>query len=271
MIEFLLDVVPWLAVAVLALFALGMMVSNRRSREIFDPQHVAHSLPLPLIDGVWQAHNSPATTLPSHGTNWLGQRYAIDIVGTEPGIGPTRVIDWRRYLWLEPPERFAGFGAPVIAPLRGVVVSAYSDAPDRLVCRSWLGLALFYATGLGNSLVSGLSGNPAGLSAMAGNHLILELDQGVYLALMHLQRGSLSVSPGDRVVPGQEIARLGNSGNTTQPHLHVQLMDSPEAKEALGVSFLFNSYEMLETGRWRQIENGMPETGALFQPCKQEA
>ena len=66
-----------------------------------------------------------------------------------------------------------------------------------------------------------------GLGAVAGNHLILALDQdGPFVLLAHLQKGSPLVEPGDDVSTGQPVAACGNSGNSTQPHLHIQIMDS---------------------------------------------
>ena len=44
----------------------------------------------------------------------------------------------------------------------------------------------------------------------------------------HLRQGSAPVAEGDRVVAGEVIGRLGNSGNTTEPHLHLQVQDSPD-------------------------------------------
>ncbi len=66
-----------------------------------------------------------------------------------------------------------------------------------------------------------------GPGRILGNHVVLDLGDEVYAALAHLRRGSVRVRPGDRVAAGQQLAACGNSGNSTEPHLHFQLMDHP--------------------------------------------
>jgi murein DD-endopeptidase MepM/ murein hydrolase activator NlpD len=68
---------------------------------------------------------------------------------------------------------------------------------------------------------------------------VLDLGDGVYAALAHLRRGSLRVRPGDRVAAGQQLAACGNSGNSTEPHLHFQLMDHPSVLLATGLPLRF--------------------------------
>ncbi|MEU0914165.1 M23 family metallopeptidase [Streptomyces althioticus] len=68
----------------------------------------------------------------------------------------------------------------------------------------------------------------------------------------HLRRGSLTVREGDRVHPGQVLAQVGNSGNSTEPHLHFQLMDGPDPDTARGIPFT-----------WRAI--GVPRNNEVFE------
>ena len=55
-----------------------------------------------------------------------------------------------------------------------------------------------------------------------GNNIVIDIGGGRYLLIGHLSPGSIQVKVGDQVKLGQPIAKVGNSGNTTQPHLHVQ-------------------------------------------------
>jgi hypothetical protein len=55
---------------------------------------------------------------------------------------------------------------------------------------------------------------------LAGNHVIVEC-KGVNVLLAHLMEGSIKVGEEDEVVEGQIIGQVGNSGNTSQPHLHI--------------------------------------------------
>lgn len=101
-------------------------------------------------------------------------------------------------------------------------------------------------------LVEGSIRELFGVHRILGNHLVLDLGEGTYAAYAHLQRGSLAVREGDRVQAGQLIARCGNSGNSTEPHLHFQLMDGPDPDTARGVPF-----------RWRGI--GVPRNQQVFE------
>jgi murein DD-endopeptidase MepM/ murein hydrolase activator NlpD len=68
-----------------------------------------------------------------------------------------------------------------------------------------------------------------GAGAIAGNYLIIALrDSGAFVALVHLRAGSVRVAVGEEVTTGQPIADCGNSGNSTQPHVHVQVMDNAD-------------------------------------------
>lgn len=60
-----------------------------------------------------------------------------------------------------------------------------------------------------------------------GNHVIIDIGDGKYLLYAHIKPGSIEVKEGQRVKSGQMIARLGNSGNTSAPHLHIQLQNVP--------------------------------------------
>ena len=65
-----------------------------------------------------------------------------------------------------------------------------------------------------------------------GNTVVLSLGSGEYAFLCHLMPGSMKVRPGDKVVRGQVLAKVGNSGNSTGPHLHFQLTDGPSISYA---------------------------------------
>jgi murein DD-endopeptidase MepM/ murein hydrolase activator NlpD len=65
------------------------------------------------------------------------------------------------------------------------------------------------------------------LKDAGGNHVIVDIGGGRYAFYAHLKPNSITVKEGERVRRGQVIARLGNSGNTTAPHLHFHVMDAP--------------------------------------------
>jgi hypothetical protein len=73
------------------------------------------------------------------------------------------------------------------------------------------------------SIQDGLENAPIGVLQKqnpAGNHVILEYDNNLIL-LAHMMKNSIFVSAGDMVSKGQPIGRVGNSGRSTGPHLHI--------------------------------------------------
>lgn len=89
---------------------------------------------------------------------------------------------------------------------------------------------------------------PITLETVAGNHIILDIGNGVYAFYAHLQPGSLRVKVGDRVKAGQVLALLGNSGNSTEPHLHFHLIDRNSPLGGEGLPFAYPSYSLLGKG-----------------------
>ena len=74
---------------------------------------------------------------------------------------------------------------------------------------------------------------------MAGNYVVIDHGNGEFSAYCHLQEGSVRVKPGDKVTKGSSIAKVGNTGNSGAPHLHFQLMDSPNFFTANGLPMMF--------------------------------
>jgi Peptidase family M23 len=179
----------------------------------------------PPVRGRWQVLNSPGTKVPSHGTNAYGQTYAFDLL-YEPHDGARPEP---RGLGLDRPERFPTFGQDVLAPADATVVSCSARMRDHR-CRARLPSYIFV-------WIEAYVRELFGVRFMFGNHLVLDLGDGVYAGYAHLQRGSVRVRPGDRVRAGEPVARAGNSGNTTEPHLHFQLMDHPKPMYAAGLPF----------------------------------
>lgn len=218
------------------------------------------TLALPFT-GRWLVRNSPARRVPSHGVDLLGERYAIDFVGVDERRRTAERRDWRTVLTTEPPERFVGYGRPILAPVDGVVVEAHDREIDHVARRSQLAL-LPYAVGQAARLRQGVH-------AIAGNHVTIALSNGVgFVALVHLRMGSLRVAAGTVVTTGQPLAECGNSGNSTQPHVHVQVMDSADLSVAQGVPVQFRDFNEWPRGsNRRQVRaSGIPGEGAVVEP-----
>lgn len=87
------------------------------------------------------------------------------------------------------------------------------------------GMVMAPGSGYVERIHDGVSDNPAGICNYAdnwGNYVMIRLDQGGWALLAHLQQGSILVSPGARVEVGAFIARIGNSGRSPTPHVHLQ-------------------------------------------------
>jgi hypothetical protein len=184
---------------------------------------------VPPVRGRWVAVNSPADHVPSHFVHAYGQTYAIDLVHQ-----PDEEIDWKGvHSWppARPPQAFVGFGQPVYAAADGVVAKKFDLLRDHWSRDSWPGLLYVFIEGNLRELV--------GPWFILGNHVVIDMGNGVYAAYAHLRRGSVRVKKGQRVTAGEQIAECGNSGNSSEPHLHFQLMDHPRALVAAGLPFAF--------------------------------
>ncbi|WP_346035485.1 M23 family metallopeptidase [Brevibacterium picturae] len=178
--------------------------------------------------GRWLVQNSPADRVPSHGTTLFATSYAIDFVPVD-GSGRSAPFTFGSLLRPEPPESFVGFGRPVLSPVAGTVVASHDTERDHFSYRGVpsIGYSLTQARRVGE-----------GWRALAGNHVMIRCDGGI-VSLCHLQHLSTRVRAGQHVEIGEEIGRCGNSGNSTEPHLHVQAIDRVDIEHAVATRIAF--------------------------------
>lgn len=183
--------------------------------------------------GRWLVQNSPDRRIPSHGTHLFGTTYAIDFVPVDDR-GRSAPRSWRSLISVEPPENFVGFGRPVLAPVAGTVVAVHDGEPDHEARRSQPALLAYALTQAGR-----VRQGPTGI---AGNHVVIALaPAGPFVLLAHLRSGSVSVRPGDPVRVGDIVGTCGNSGNSTEPHVHVQVTDSTDWATTRGLPITFRA------------------------------
>jgi Peptidase family M23 len=105
-------------------------------------------------------------------------------------------------------SQWFGYGQPVVAAAGGRVVKVRNDMPD---------------IPPGTSIAD----NPTleSVDDLGGNHVLIRMRAGVYALYGHLIPGSVRVKRGDRVKTGERLGSLGNTGNTSAPHLHFGLID----------------------------------------------
>ena len=82
------------------------------------------------------------------------------------------------------------------------------------------------------------------IDTVDGNHVVLDVGGGQYVFYAHLQKGSVTVEPGAHVTRGEVLGKLGNSGNTSGPHLHVHLMDAPSPIAAQGLPYVTRGFTL---------------------------
>jgi len=194
------------------------------------PVPVSHdpvlTLSLPFHGGTWLAGDGPSNTTNHRraitavdGHIYSAERFAIDWIKVGPNgdsrhDGATRNDNW----W--------GWGEPVLAVADGEITEVVDQYPDN---------------------TPGVL-PPVTLDNIGGNHVILKIAPNRYVTYAHLQHGSIKVRLHDHVHTGDTLALLGNSGNTTGAHLHMQVTDRSSVLEAQGVPFLFRSFTYLGPG-----------------------
>ncbi len=208
------------------------------------------------LRGEWITPNTPGTKVPSHGTDLFGERYAYDFVGIDPRSQSMRFYRPGPLHYLILGVRLQdcfGWGQPIFSSTAGTVVRAEDGWPERNPAH----LVRDFPLALKNARAIN-SKQTIDLRSLSGNFIIIETDDG-YAVYAHAQTGSIIVSPGDKVIPGQQLANVGHSGNSTAPHLHFQLMDHPDPWEGQGIPCCFRVYEVFQDGGWHLVQNGIPK------------
>ncbi|WP_225735764.1 M23 family metallopeptidase [Gulosibacter chungangensis] len=212
--------------AAMALAALCVVLTYSGPRVL--PQVLSRSVRVPVM-GRWQALNSPASAVPSHGVRAYGQAYAIDLVYDD--VHAPRP-EFGRAMMREPNE-YPAFGQPVYSMIEGTVVRASGWRRDhRARSNAW---------GVAYMMIEGAFRELGGPGCVVGNHVVIRGDEGVYAVVAHLKQGSLAVSVGDRIAAGVLVGYCGNSGNSSEPHVHAQLMDRASFWTGQGVPMVFEN------------------------------
>jgi hypothetical protein len=180
----------------------------------------------PLRGGPWLSANGPAPL--------SGHRRALITAGDLPTISQRFAID---YVKLDSASRthvgdaainanYYAHGEDALAVADGIVAATKDSIPENV-------------PGINSRAV------PITLETIGGNHVIIDIGAGNYAFYAHLQPGSLRVKKGDRVRRGQVIGLVGNSGNSTEPHLHFHISDSPSPLGSEGVPYVHERFDLL--------------------------
>lgn len=179
--------------------------------------------------GVWWVSQGGPTEAQNHHSAAPDQRHAYDLViwqngDTHQGEG-TRNEDY--WAW----------GQPILAPAAATVVEAQDGIADNAPQKQ------------------------TNLVQPFGNHVVLDLGHSEFAVLAHLQKGTVQVRRGEKVRQGQRLGLCGNSGNSSEPHLHFYLQDRAQLlNEALGLPLAFTDY----AADGQPVSRGTPVQGQFL-------
>jgi murein DD-endopeptidase MepM/ murein hydrolase activator NlpD len=196
------------------------------------------------LSGRWYV--GAASTPHSHHRWAVPEEFAHDLIrlggdgGTHRGTGAAM-------------RDYYAYGQPVHATADGTVVTVESGQPDNVAMlrgpeESNAEYNQRLLAGQGELLAKGTA-------AVAGNHVIIRHADGIFSVYAHLAPGSLKVKAGEAVKAGQVLAAVGGSGNSTEPHLHFQLCDAPDALHCAGIPVHFDDATLL-FGEERELQTG---------------
>lgn len=188
----------------------------------------------PPVRGRWSSLNGPGQQLPSHGTRTRGQYGAIDVCGVATATTP-KIL--RLALRSSRPEEYPWFGEPILAMASGTVVRVRDRRRDHRARNTWQSFVYMLT-------IEGLFREAAGTGFVLGNHVVVDHGDGTFAAYAHVRRGTAAVAEGERVEVGQQLGEIGNTGNTSMPHLHVQLMDRASVDGAAGIVMRWTGIEL---------------------------
>lgn len=177
----------------------------------------------PLRGKNWLAGNAPSNTsghrrtaIIFNGKPYYAQRYAIDFIqmGSDGKSYVGNVHDNKSYHC---------YNQDLHAVADGTVVELQDGIPENIPNSNQYAVTINEKT-------------------LAGNHIVIDIGNGRYAGYAHIIPGSFKVKLGDHVTRNQVIAKLGNSGNSTEPHLHFQVTNNKKFVEADGIPYGFNHF-----------------------------
>jgi len=182
------------------------------------------------------------------GHRWaIPEEFALDIAKIgESGI--SHKGDGTRF------NDYYAYGADVLAAANGRVTSVASDQPeDPSAMQRPNESQEAYFTRLQKEQAERLA---KGLTAIAGNYVMIDHGKNEYSLYAHLQPGSVRVHIGDQVKAGDVIGKLGSSGNSTEPHLHFHVCDKPDPLMCAGIPVNFSNITIQWADLPRPIQSG---------------
>ena len=136
-------------------------------------------------------------------------------------------------------EEYPCYGKDIVAVADGVVVKVSNHHPDsrtngqKAYCDTW---------------------------EQRGNHIVIEHNDSEYSLTAHLMPKSVTVKVGDKVKQGEVIAKCGNSGTSTAPHIHFQLQSSSSSLLAVSLPIAFTNIKAQDSAAYREFCEAISRT-----------
>jgi hypothetical protein len=183
-----------------------------------------------VANGCCQASPHRRTILPIQGRLYPFERFAIDWLRLNPGLDPASLA----HPWMLPSlagdasanDAYQAYDAPLLAVADGTVVKVLdgrSDQPPQT------------------------DADIRELGEFGGNYLILDIGDGFYAFYAHVRSGTFEVEVGDHVERGSVIGHVGNSGNSTEPHLHFHVGRQPTPFTTVNWPYEFTDFDVTGT------------------------
>lgn len=150
------------------------------------------------------------------GVYWTSEKYSVDLIGLDDG---NRYRQGRQDANID----YYGYGDMVSSATAGEVVSVIDTLPENIPPK-----------------VPEI--DPLALNRAAGNQVVVKMAAGIFVFYGHLLNSSIHLKPGDRIEAGDPIGKLGNSGNSDAPQLHLQVMDGPDPLKSNGIPWVFDRF-----------------------------
>jgi hypothetical protein len=195
---------------------------------VLAPLVVSNETPVvvsPPLRGDWIAGNSVSNrpdaahcraVLVDDGHAWLAQRYAIDWVQYQ-------TVDGVRTTWKGPEDKndsYFCYNQPIYSVAAGKVVDMADGLPDNVPHSGKYAISIDF-------------------NNAAGNHVVVEIAPDRYVLYAHMRPGTVQVKVGDMVKVGDILGHVGNTGSSTEPHLHMHIDDRPSFLAGNGVPYEF--------------------------------
>ena len=153
------------------------------------------------------------------GQAWLAQRYAID-------FAKFHMVEGKAFTWRGPEDRNSSYfcyDETIHSVAPGKVVEVMDGLPENVPHSGKYAIDLTWQNA-------------------GGNHVVVDLGFGLYAFYAHMRPGSVAVKEGDTVTTGQVLGHVGNTGSSTEPHLHFHIIDRPQFLSGQGVPYEFANF-----------------------------